>query len=108
MNKKSTISTAVAVIVAGGLVAWAAYAQNAQPGPTYDLGESGNWGLVPFSAVPTVALRPEDRAAIRMLEDQQIKERRAFEDKYETELRQLIQKHANEREALRSRLSNSR
>jgi Spy/CpxP family protein refolding chaperone len=109
VNNRSMIVAAIVAVIATGLAAPAGYAQNAPPSPTADLGqESGNWGLAPFSAVPAIALRPEDRTAIRTLEDQQIRERRAFEDKYEGELRTLMQKHADEREALRARLSNRR
>jgi hypothetical protein len=90
----------------GFITALTAQAQNAALAPSSELGaESENWGLTPFAAVPTIALRPEDRTAIRALEDQHIKERRAFEDKYETELRRLIRKQADERDALRTRLS---
>ena len=89
-----------------GLAAPAALAQNTLPSATIELGsETGNWGLTPFAAIPTIAVRPEDRAAIRALEDQHIKARRVFEDKYETELRALIRKQAEEREVLRTRLS---
>ncbi len=106
MNKKSIIFAAIALAGLSGLVAPAAQAQNALPSPTFELGsEIGNWGLAPFAAIPTIAVRPEDRAAIRALEDQHIKARRVFEDKYETELRALIRKQAEEREALRTRLS---
>ncbi len=108
MKRKSVVFAAVVVGV-GCVMALAALAQNATSSPPSDLGaETGNWGLTPFAAVPMIALRPEDRTAIRALEDQHIKERRAFEDKYETELRRLIRKQAEEREALRTRLSTPR
>ena len=106
MNARTMVFAAIAVAGLSGLAAPAALAQNALPGPTIELGsETGNWGLTPFAAIPTIAVRPEDRAAIRTLEDQHIKARRLFEDKYETELRALIRKQAEEREALRTRLS---
>ena len=106
MNKKSVIFAAIFLACASGIAAPAARAQNAPPSPTSELGaETGNWGLTPFAAVPTIALRAEDRAAIRALEDQHIKERRAFDDKFETELRALIRKQAEERGALRTHLS---
>jgi Spy/CpxP family protein refolding chaperone len=96
----------VAVVTAGAVLISMpmANAQNAQSGLSEMGTETGNWGLTPFSAVPTFTVRPEDRAAIRALEDQHIKERRAFEDRYEGELRRLIRKQAEEREALRARL----
>jgi Spy/CpxP family protein refolding chaperone len=110
MRKPSIICAAIAAVCASGfLPAPPASAQLAPPAAAVDPGgEPGNWGLTPFAAVPAIALRPEDRAAIRALEDQHIKERRAFEDKYEAELRQLIRKQADEREALRARLSATR
>ena len=107
MSSKSAFSVVVAAVaIATLLVALpVARAQNAA-GAAPELGaETGNWGLAPLAAIPAIALRPEDRTAIRALEDQHIKERRSFEDKYETELRRLIRKQAEEREALRTRLS---
>jgi len=105
MNARTMVFAVIAVAGLSGLVAPAALAQNTLPSPTTELGsETANWGLTPFAAIPSIAVRSEDRAAIRALEDQHIKARRIFEDKYETELRALIQKQANEREALRTRL----
>jgi hypothetical protein len=95
-----------AVFAAVGCIAGSpAKAQNLQTALPEVGAETGNWGLTPFTAIPTFALRADDRAAIRALEDQHIKERRAFEDNYETELRRLIRKQAEEREALRNRLA---
>lgn len=109
MHKISIVIAAIAVAGSSAITLPAASAQNAQPSPTSELGaEPGNWGLAPLAAVPAIALRPEDRAAIRALEDQHIKERRVFEDKYETELRVLIRKQADEREALRTGLSTNK
>ena len=106
MHKISMIFAAIALAGSSIITAPMTRAQNAAPSPTSEPGtETGNWGLTPFAAIPTIALRPEDRLAIRALEDQHIKERRAFEDKYEGELRALIRKQAEEREALRARLS---
>lgn len=110
MSSKSALSVATAAIIVVTILTalQLARAQNASS-PTQELGtESANWGLTPFAAIPTIALRPEDRSTIRSLEDKQIKERRAFEDKYEGELRALIRKQAEEREALRARLSTAR
>jgi hypothetical protein len=109
MNTRTMVFAVIAVAGLSGLVAPTALAQNALPSPTSELGaETGNWGLAPFAAIPTIALRPEDRVAIRALEDQHIKERRVFEDKYEAELRVLVRKQAEEREALRAQLSKAR
>jgi Spy/CpxP family protein refolding chaperone len=96
-----------AAVGAAAVLASPARTQNA--GGTPDIGaEPGNWGLAPFAAIPTLTLRPEDRTAIRSLEDKHLRERRAFEDKYEAELRELIRRQAQEREALRLRLSGPR
>ena len=109
MNKKSVIFAAAVAGVVSGYAMSPVCAQNAPPVAAVEPGgEPGNWGLAPFSAVPAIALRPEDRTAIRALEDQHIKERRAFEDKYESELRKLIRKQADDREALRARFSTPR
>jgi len=76
--------------------------QAAQPGPSADLGtEMGNLGLVPFTAQETLLLRPEDKAAIRKLEDKHLKEIRDLEDKYATDLLAMRRKQAEERETLR-------
>ena len=110
MSSRSTLSAAtVAAVVSMALIALSpTRAQNASS-PAVELGgEPANWGLAPFAAIQVIALRPEDRSAIRALEDQHIKERRAFEDKYETELRRLIRKQAEERETLRTRLASPR
>ena len=109
MQKIFIITAAIALAGSSAITLPAARAQNALPSPTSELGaETGNWGLAPFAAVPAIALRPEDRTAIRALEDQHIKERRAFEDKYETELRALVRKQAQEREELNARLTKPR
>ena len=106
MKKLSMIFVVIALTGSSGVVAPAAQAQNALPSPTSELGaETGNWGLAPFAAIPTITLRPEDRVVIRALEDQHIKERRAFEDKYEKELRALVRKQAEERAILNARLA---
>ncbi|MBM3569833.1 MAG: hypothetical protein FJX46_13895 [Alphaproteobacteria bacterium] len=107
-----TRNFAVAVALLAALIAVPAAEQPARAqgvSAATDPGdETGNWGLVPFAAVPILALRPSDRAAIRTLEDRHIQERRAFEDKYETELRALVRKQAEERESLRARIAASR
>lgn len=93
------------LVVGLALVPLSGSAQNTN-GTARELGsESANWGLAPFVTLPALPLRAEDRLAVRSLEDQHLKERRQFEDKYETELRALIRKQAEEREALRTRLS---
>jgi hypothetical protein len=80
-------------------------AQGASEGAAAELGtEAGNWGLVPFSAVPVIQLGEQDRAAIRALEDRQLQERRALEDRYEAEFKALMRQQAEEREALRTQI----
>lgn len=97
---------AAAVAIAALHATSPAWAQSPPSSPAVDPGsETGNWGLAPFAAVPTISLRPEDRAAVRALEDRHIGERRRFEDKYDAELRALISRQAEEREALRARLA---
>lgn len=107
MNKRLMILAAIAVMGAAWITVPAARGQSAVSSPTTELGDE-SVGLTPYVAVPTIALRAEDRAAIRALEDQHIKERRAFEDKYATELRALVRKQAEERETLNTRLAKPR
>ena len=109
MHKISIIFAAIVLVGSSAITVSTAGAQSAPPSPTSELGaETSNWGLAPFVAIPTISLRPEDRSAIRALEDQHIKERRAFEDKYAGELRSLLHKQEAEREALRAKLSGPR
>lgn len=94
--RKITIATAGFVLLAA-----AALAQSTPPSPPPEGGtELGNWGAVPFVAQETLVLRPDDRAALRRLEDKHVKEMRDLEDRFESEIRALRQKHANERDAL--------
>lgn len=62
--------------------------------------ETGNLGGMPFISMSGMALRAEDKAAMRKLEDKQVAERRQFEDRFEAELRTLRQRQYEEREAL--------
>ncbi len=79
--------------------------QDAQPIPTSEQGkEPGNWGLAPFIPIPILALSAEAKQTVRDFEDQQLRERRALEDKYDEELRALLKRQADEREALVLRL----
>jgi hypothetical protein len=76
-------------------------AQDAPPSPTSEQGkETGNWGLAPFIPIPTLALSAEAKQSVRDLEDRQLSERRALEDKFNEELLALLKKQAGEREAL--------
>lgn len=82
----------------------AAPAQAAEPqGAPEGAGiETGNLiGTVPFTAQEQLLLRPDDKAAIRKLEDKHVKELRDLEDKYAGDLRALRTKQADEREVLR-------
>lgn len=81
-------------------------AQDLQSAPATDQGkETENWGLAPFIPIPTLALDEEAKQMVRDTEDRQLQERRALEDKYQLELRALLKRQADEREALRVRLT---
>ena len=93
----------IPIIAALTLIALPALPQTVAPSgaPAEAGSEVGNWGNVPFVAQEALVLRAEDRAAIRRLEDKQVKEFRDLEDRFEGEIKALRQKHADEREALR-------
>ena len=94
--------TILRVAIVAGVIGLAgvssSFAQQAGP-PARGGNETGNFGDVPFSNPQLIITRAEDRIAWRKLEDQQLKERRDFEDRYEKELRALRSKQAEEREA---------
>ena len=83
------------------VVVCAASPVSAQQAASNSETEMGNLGLIPFTAQETLLLRPEDKAAIRKLEDKHLKEIREFEDKYASDLLAMRRKQAEEREALR-------
>lgn len=62
--------------------------------------ETSNLGGMPFISMSGVPLRPEDKTAMRKLEDKHVAERRQFEDRFDAELRTLRQRQYEEREAL--------
>lgn len=79
-----------------------AVAQNASPlaSPPGGISDLGSFGTLPYETLARpVLLRPEDKQALRRLEDKHIQERRALEDRYEQELRALQAKQYAEREA---------
>ena len=78
-----------------------ASAQDAPQGASSQLGsETENWGLAPFIPIVTLNLSAEGKQKVRDLEDRQITERRELEDRYEAEVRTLLLRQAEEREAL--------
>ncbi|KAB2847594.1 MAG: hypothetical protein F9K44_13025 [Hyphomicrobiaceae bacterium] len=81
-------------------VAPAARAQAVAPPPSETGNEFSNLGTLPFTAQEALLLRPEDRAAIRKLEDRHLKEARDLEDKYASDLLALRIKQAEERAVL--------
>jgi len=84
-------------------LAWlnVADAQTQSPGPSPEAGtEMGNLGTLPFVATEQILLRPEQKTALRQLEDRQIKELRDFEDNYDTDLRRLRIRQAQERDQM--------
>lgn len=95
----TSIALAAMIATLMGIAPHIALAQQAGP-PARGSSEVGNFGDVPFSNPQIVITRAEDRAAWRKLEDKHLKERRDIEDKYETELRAMRARQADERESL--------
>jgi hypothetical protein len=109
----------IAGIVIGMVMMWSTLASAQQPGPNplsaqiaapaapapalppTAGSEVSNFGTVPFTAQEQLLLRPEDKTALRTIEDRHLKELRSLEDKYEADLRALRQRQADEREMLR-------
>ena len=90
-----------AALISVALVVSAATALAQQNGPPpRGSSEVGTFGDVPFANPQIIITRPEDRAKWRALEDKQTKERRDFEDRFDSELRALRARQASEREAL--------
>lgn len=91
-------------------LAWVAVSSDglAQQQPPSQLtegsGEVRNFGTLPYSLADVPVLRPEQRAAMRSLEDRQLRELRELEDAFEAHLRSLRERHAQEREQLRRSL----
>ena len=83
----------------------AGLAQEIERRPANFGAESHNFGLIPFYAVPTVALSPEDTQKLRDLEDAQLRERRALEDRFAAEMRTLLTQQAAARAALLAQLA---
>jgi Spy/CpxP family protein refolding chaperone len=88
-----------------GALSIGAVAQDAPSSPPSELGsESANWGLAPFVPIMTLSLSAENKKKVRDLEDTQLQERRVLEDRYEAELRAMLIRQADVREALRKLL----
>jgi hypothetical protein len=68
--------------------------------PQQGISDIGSFEQVPYSLEPQVALRAEDRMALRKLEDKHIGELRAFEDRLAKDLRTLRAKQQAERQSL--------
>ena len=98
MNARFTKYTALAATLA--VLGTGAVAQTMTvPGASSDV---GNWGQLPFSAVPNVALSQNALRKMRALEDSQLLARRAVEDRFATEMRDLLAAQAADRAALMS------
>ena len=84
-------NTVAAAAVGMGLLVGGAGASEAQQGATPDRGtEVENLGTVPFVPSETLLLRPDEKVAVRKLED-----------KYAADLIALRRRQAEEREQLR-------
>lgn len=96
---RASIGGLVAIVVLAGQ---AVTAQSPPPpGPPLEASsEVGNFGSIPFTGPEQLLLRPDQKASLRKLEDQHVKETRDLEDKYDGELRVMRVRQAQEREQL--------
>ena len=67
--------------------------------------ETENFGLAPFTSIPTYTLTDAQKLEVRALEDRQLAARRALEDRFAAELKALMAQQAEERAALLATLS---
>jgi hypothetical protein len=113
--------TRIGLVASGLVMAWSALAVAQQPpaatqavpvvGPAAPPtsqppmpaagAEVVNFGTLPFTAQEQLLLRPEDKTALRTIEDRHLKELRQLEDRYEADLRVLRQRQADERDTMR-------
>lgn len=86
-------------LAAAGLVG---LAQGQQPStvPADGISDIGSFEQVPYKLEPQLMLKAEDKLALRKLEDKHIAELRAFEDRYEKDLRTLRARQQAERESM--------
>lgn len=97
MKRSVFLLLAAGMMLAGST---AGFAQDTARRPS-NLGlETGNFGLAPFSPIPTYTLTDAQKAEVRALEDRQLQERRALEDRFAADMRELLVRQAEERSAL--------
>lgn len=89
------------VIVLSMMIVGGAMAQSPPSLPADAGTDKANWGTMPYSPPEQPLMKPEHKQAMRDLEDRQIKEVRALEDKYDADRMALRRKQADEREALK-------
>lgn len=96
MNSSFIRNAALAMSLA--LLCTSAGAQSVTPpGASSDV---GNWGQLPFTGIANVALSQEALHKLRALEDAQLRARREMEDRFATEMRDLLAAQAAERVSL--------
>lgn len=97
MTRSVSLLLAAGILAAGTL---SGFAQDTTVRPA-NLGlETGNFGLVPFTPIPTYTLTDAQKAEVRALEDRQLQERRALEDQFAADMKALLARQAEERSAL--------
>ncbi|MBI1965865.1 MAG: hypothetical protein HYS46_06410 [Betaproteobacteria bacterium] len=95
------IIAAIVVIAVVAVMERPRAADTARPAPSAETSSDvGNWGSVPYVSREQLILRPEEKTALRQLEDRHLQEMRVLEDRFEREFRTLRQKHFQERETL--------
>jgi Spy/CpxP family protein refolding chaperone len=87
------------VVVVAGALGSPALAQEAErPTPPPEAAtDAGNWGFLPYTMPPQLALSDAQKAKLRALEDRHLQQLRALEDRFASELRD---RQARERAAL--------
>jgi hypothetical protein len=94
------IGMAAAALLALAAAPAAAQQQPESRVPADGVSDVGAFEQVPYRLEPQMALRAEDRMALRKLEDKHIGELRGLEDRYEKDLRSLRAKQQAERDAM--------
>lgn len=100
MNRiRRFVSTTAVALAFGAAGAWPGVAvSQTTDAPTPS--EISNFAF-PIVAGESLSLSPEGKAALRKIEDRQIRELRDLEDKYYGDLRVLLEKHYRERTELK-------
>jgi hypothetical protein len=95
---KNSVAVLMVTLLGCGL---AVAADQPRGAPAEGTSDVGNWGSAPYVAGDFAIPRPDDRTAMRKLEDKHILELRQLQDKHDGEVRALRVQQAKERDDLR-------